>query len=50
MPQALAPTKMTNDHLLNTLRLLERRATIKFYRLIQDEAVRRGLKPAFRRA
>jgi hypothetical protein len=42
-------SKMSNDHLLHTLRLLERRAAIRFYRLIQDEAVRRGLKPAFRR-
>jgi hypothetical protein len=45
----MAPKLMSNDHLLHTLRLLERRQAIRFYKSIQDEAVRRGLKPAFRR-
>lgn len=41
--------KLTDDHILNMLRLASRREAVKFYLEVLEEAVRRGLTPAYRR-
>ena len=41
--------KLTDEHILNMLRLAGRKAAVKFYLEVLEEAVRRGLSPAYRR-